>query len=142
MDYLSSITKPRLAVTPTAAGTATYTGTTFDTAGYEGVMFVFLFGSPAANNIAHVQGSATDAAGSDLLGTAVLSTAEGGTEEVVIIDIKHPAFRYLTPVMITGTSSTVACTAILYGARAVPVDNNVAGTVTLEQHLAPAAGSI
>ena len=78
----------------------------------------------------------------DLVGTAVLSTAEGGTEETVIIDINQPTFRYLTPVGITGTSSTFACISIPYGARSMPVDNNVAGTVTLEQHVSPIAGTI
>jgi len=138
---LSSRVKITKCADYTGAGTSDVEGTILDMSGYEGVLFIASFGTPAANNTLHAQQD-TDVAGgamADLLGTSV---GVGASDEDVWLDVHKPRERYVRAVADRGTSTTLECLiAIQYGARNMPVDNAVAGTIHGEQHTSPIEGT-
>lgn len=140
--YLSDQVKLLKIQDHTTAATSAVTSDTVDTAGYDSVLFITSFGTAASGNTIKLQQSSDDAATdaySDLEGTSVSS---GTSDEDVWIDIHRPGKRYLKLVAARGTSSTLeSMWAILYNARALPVDNTISGTITGEQTQSPAEGT-
>lgn len=123
------------------AATSAANGTTIDTAGAEGVIFVTIFGTPAANNGVKVQQDSASGMGTaaDLLGSQVLSD---GTETTVAVQVHKPRERYVRPVAVRGTSTTVpGGIAIVYGLRTCPYDNDAQTDVAAEVHVSPAEGT-
>lgn len=108
--------------------------------GYEGVLFLTSFGTPAANNtINAAQGADNSADWQDLTGTSVSS---GTSDEDVWLDIYRPTDRYVRCEAARGTSTTLeSIWAILYGPRSQSVDNTTSGTITGESHVSPAEGT-
>lgn len=120
----------------TTAGTSTVESDTVDMLGYDGVVFVTSFGTPAANNIATMEhGDASPAA----TATVALKTS-GSSDEEVVLDVQHPTKRYVRLSVARGTSSTLeSIYAIQYKGRSLPADNSVSGTIALGQFNAPAS---
>lgn len=124
-----------------AGGTSDVTdATVVDTQGFEGCMFVAKLGTSAVDNgIKSVkQGAASDLSdGQDLEGSKVLLD---GTSKVAVCDVFRPRERYLRPIIVRATSTTLdSVVAILYGARKAPVTQGA--TTSGEQHVSPAEGT-
>jgi len=143
--FLSSRIKLIKVSDHTTAGTSAVDSAAVDLAqdgGYESVLFLTSFGTAAAGNTLNAAQSSDDAvadAYADLVGTSVTS---GTTDEDVWIDIYRPQERYIRAEAARGTSSTLeSIWAILYGARKIPVDNTVSGTIAGEAHNSPAEGT-
>lgn len=123
------------------AGTSASNGTTIDTAGAEGVIFVTILGTAAANNGVKVQQDSASGMGTaaDLLGTQVLSDA---TETTIAVQVHKPRERYVRAVAVRGTSTTIpGGFAIVYGLRTKPYDNDSQTDVAAEVHVSPAEGA-
>lgn len=123
------------------AGTSSSNGTEVDMQGYEGVIFVVVYGTSAADNGIHVeQDTATGmASAADLENTQVFLD---GTETVSICQVHKPRERFLRAVADRGTSSTIpAGIAIKYGARSMAVDNDADTDNSAESHVSPAEGT-
>jgi hypothetical protein len=141
MRQLSSGVLVKAALAVTTAGTSEIDGSTIDTAGYEGVMFIAKFGTAAANNTLQAQqDSASDmSTAADLEGSSV---GVGASDEIVWLDIYRPRERYVRVQAERGTSTTLEWgVALLYGAKNQPVDNTVAGTIHGETLISPAEGT-
>lgn len=141
MQTLGQSLKPTMVVSYTAAAASDVNGTRVDMQNYEGVIFIVGFGTSAIDNgIKAQQDTATgmgDAA--DLLGTSLLLDA---TETVAMLEIYRPRERYVRPVIIRGTSSTIEfCVAIQYKGRKLPVDIDAITDVAFETHTSPAEGT-
>lgn len=110
--------------------------------GYEGVLFVTSFGTPATDNTIKAQQSSDDGSSDsygDLTGTL---TAPAASDEDHWLDIYKPTKRYVRVEATRGTSSTLeSIWAILYGPRSKPVDNTTTGTIVGEGHVSPAEGT-
>jgi len=127
---------------PLTAGTSVGNGTGVDMKGYSGCLFLTSFGTPAANNLLHVEGSSvTSTTGyADLAASEV--DAAGASDEDMWVDIKAPRKRYLRPVALRGTSSTLGdMWALRYGPKTMPTDNSTAGTIAGKAVLAPSTGT-
>lgn len=145
--YLTQNVKITKVADHTAAGTTDVTGASVDMAedgGYDGVVFMTSFGTAAADNLLKAQQSSDDGSADDfgdLEGTGVVSGASPSNEDVVL-DIQRPTKRYVRPVAVVDTSSTVeSIWAIRYRSREVPLTNSVSGTLICEQHSSPAEGT-
>lgn len=129
------------AIATAGAGTSEINGAILDMAGYEGVLIVAKFGTAAANNTIKVeQGDTSNLTdGADLAGSQV---SVGASDEIVAIDIYRPTDRYVRPIALRGTSTTLDwAVAFKYGAKKQPVDNSIAGTIASEKHASPAEGT-
>jgi hypothetical protein len=123
------------------AGTSASNGTIIDTANAEGVIFINVFGTSAADNgVKAQQGAASNMSdAADLVGTQTLLD---GTETVGVVQIHKPRERYVRSVAVRGTSTTVpAGIAILYGLRSEAFDNDSQTDVAAESHVSPAEGT-
>ncbi len=122
-----------------AASTDPINSTSVDMKGYEGVVFLAVFGTAAANNIINAAQSSDDSSFADLEGTAV---GAGASDETQWLDIYRPIDRYVRCEVALGTSSTFeGCWAIQYGPRNEVVDNTTAGTIHGELHVSPPEGT-
>lgn len=131
----------KLAATQSGAGTDYSGSDSVDTQGYEGVMFLASLGTAANDNGIKAQQSSDDGSSdgySDLEGTQVLSD---GTQTDLALTIHKPRKRYLKPIIVRGTSTTIeAVWAVLYGAHKLPVTNTTAAQAA-EEHTSPAEGT-
>lgn len=131
------ITKVSATVT---AGTSAVECAVVDMQGYNGVVFVASIGTAAADNgVKAQQGAASDLSDdADLLGTQILSD---GTQKEFVLDVYRPEKRYLRPVIIRATSTTVeAVWAIQYAGTKRP-EVNVTAAQAAELHVSPAEGT-
>jgi hypothetical protein len=117
----------------TAAASNVTDATVVDTAGFEGCVFVAKFGTSAANNGLKVQQDTVVGfgGGADLTGSQQLLDA---TAKVAYVDIHRPLERFLRPIVVRGTSSTLdSLVAILYSGRNKPLteDASVNGKVVV-----------
>lgn len=140
--YLSELVLIKNLSGYSAADTTTINGSSVDMQtdnGYDSVLFWTLFGTAASDNTLKGQGSSDDSSFSDLANTQV---GVGSSDEIVWLDIHRPQHRYLRPVALRGTSTTlVGIWGLLYNAKKLPTDNTVAGTIHGEAHQSPAAGT-
>lgn len=132
----------KLAATQSGAA-STYSGaSSVDMSGFEGVIFLVSLGTAATDNGVKAQQSSDDGSSdafADLEGTKVLSD---GTETDLVLAIHRPRERYLKPIVLRGTSSTVeAIWAVQYGARKMPIDNDSPTAQAAENHVSPAEGT-
>lgn len=132
------ITKAKAAQT---AGTDAIEGDVIDMQGYLGVMFFVAVSVANAGNYIKVQQGANSALSdaADLAGTKVVC---GGNNEIVGVDVYRPTERYVR-LHVTRTASTATgeIYAIQYGPTLMPVDNDTDGTISFENHVAPAEGT-
>lgn len=140
MNQLSNHTKIiKLADAQGAAASDYSSATVVDTAGYEGARFIVQFGTSAANNGVKVQQDTASgfSTGADIEGSKKLLDA---TAKVAIVDIFRPRERYLKPIVLRGTSSTIDCILVeLYGPRVQPTTDDA--SVNSEKHVSPAEGT-
>lgn len=123
------------------AATSASSGSTIDMSGAEGVIFITLFGTSAADNGVKVQQDSASGMGSaaDLEDSQKLLD---GTETVVINQVHKPRERYVRPVAVRGTSTTVpGGFAIVYGLRSEPYDNDSDTDNSAESLVSPAEGT-
>jgi hypothetical protein len=115
-------------VAVSGAATSAVNGAIIDTAGYEGVLFVVRLGTPNAGNTIRLQQSAASnfASPDELAGATVAS----GAKNIVWIQVRRPAKRYVRVVVTRAVSTTVDWgVAMLFGARNLPQDNTGTGIV-------------
>lgn len=114
--YLSDNTKIDQAIAATIAGTTTITSAAFDMTGYEHVMVIATFGTPAANNTVTLQTGATSTTAS------TVATMNDATLTPLILDCQNVPLQFVKVQCARGTSSTIdQVTIIRYGARAKAV---------------------
>lgn len=138
-NLLNGIKVIDLHAAATAATSSITDATVVDTAGFEGCMFVAKFGTSAVDNGIKVQQDTASGFGSgaDLEGSKVLLD---GTSKVAIADVFRPRERYLKPVVLRGTSTTLdSLVAILYGPRTKPAVQPT--STTAELNVSPAEGT-
>lgn len=140
MMNLSKSVKISQGAATTTAGTSEVDGDGIDMSGYEGCLFICKFGTAASGNTLQAQQSQDNSSYADLEGTLV---TVGSSDEIVYLDLVKPQERYARVQAQRGTSSTLDwCVAIRYGARKVPVDNEIAGTIAGETSVSPAEGTV
>lgn len=138
-QQLSSIVKLTKVEDHTAAGTTDVDSAGVDMAGYEGVLFLTSFGTPATDNYISAQQSTDNSSFADLAGTKV--GADADTEDLWV-DVYRPLERYVRVHVELGTSSTVeSIWAIQYGGRKQAEDNVTDGTIMGEAHVSVAEGT-
>ena len=134
--YISDNVKITKVKDHSTAGTSTVESDEIDMLGYDGVLFVTSFGTPATNNIATVEHGAV----SGTVAASVALKTSGSSDEEVLVDVQHPIFRYVRLSVARGTSSTLeSIYAIQYKGRSLPEDNSVTGTIAVGQFNAPAS---
>lgn len=143
--HLSEQIKIDLVEAAAIAGTSTLTGDSVDMDGWDGVLFVANFGTAAADNAIHAEGSSDDGgsdAFADLAGSEVDLTS-GSEEGLQVLDIRRPKERYVRPIALRGTSSTLDfILAIRYSHNtSLPTTLAVAGTLAAKQLVSPAEGT-
>jgi len=127
MSDLLNSTQQILCKTAVAAGTSDITdATAVDTSGYNGVMFIFAFGTITSGAVTTVKACGLDTSSpttttDDLAGTG-LSVADSLSDKIVVMDIYRPTTRYVRPWVDRGTQNAVvnSITAILYDPIKVP----------------------
>jgi len=127
-----------------ASGTAPRSGDIIDVSGFEGLAIIVKFAAIAAsgtNTIKMEAGDASDLSDkADITGT-LQSIAVTDDNEIRVIDIKKPTFKYWR--LVVTKDATNACAesavAILYGARVKPT--TVASDVGGESFTSPVAGT-
>ncbi len=129
---------------PSTAATSDVTSSSVDLAGnggWDGVLLVTSYGTPAANNLFHVEGCDDDSTFLDVEGSEV--DLEGASDEDQWIDVFRPIYRYYRVVAARGTSSTLGDVwALLYRGKTAPFTGNVlAGTIVGKAILSAAQGT-
>ena len=147
--FLSDEVKITRVLNGVAAGTTDQNGTGLNMAGFDGVLFVALFGALTATQVTSLKGQQSDDDGSadaygDLEGTSVGPLADGDGNKCLVLDIFRPAKQYVRPVIDRGTANAVidGVIAIQYTARSLPVAQAAAaGVAFAEKHATPAEGT-
>lgn len=129
-----------------AGSTDITTATVIDMAGYEGVAFVYGFGTITAGAVTSVKvqqgtdATVTDAA--DLEGSSQ-SVADDADNKVFISDIFLPRERYVKPIIKRATQNAVVdfVLAIQYGPRTAPVTHDSTTVGGAEYFASPAEGT-
>lgn len=147
MPQLTNEVKTILAKTAVAAGATDITdAAAADTAGYEGVRFIFSFGAITAGAVTSVAaaGLATSSPtpGTDDLAGTKITVADTDDDKVVILDINKPQQRYVRPFVKRATQNAVLNSIIteLYGPKKLPIEKDTS-VATQELHEAPAVGT-
>ena len=149
MNSLLKNVKITRAVAATAAGTTDVNGSTIDTAGYDGVMFVLDVGTLTATQVTSMraqQGLLSDASDmADLEGTIAGPMADGDGSKFLVIDVFRPLERYVRVIVDRATANAVlnGGVAILYSAHNKPVTQSTgAGGVPFSKSVvSPAEGT-
>jgi hypothetical protein len=129
-----------------AAGTTNQTSSTLDMAGYEGVLFIALFGVLTATQVTSLkarQGAASDMSdGADLLGSKVGPLADTDGTKCLVLDVKRSNERYMDCVVNRATANAVidGVIAIQYGPDAKPTAH-AASVAFSEAHVSPIEGT-
>ena len=137
---LSERVKVSRVLNAVAAGTTAQNGTAVDMQGYDGVMFVAMFGTLTANQVTSLKAQQSSDNGSadtfaDLEETGVGPLVDGDGNKCLILDVFCPEERYVRPVVSRGTANAVidGVIAIQYSARERPTAHaaSVAAAATL-----------
>lgn len=130
-----------------AAGTTSQNGSTLDMTGFEGVMFIALFGALTATQVTALkaqQGAASNLSdAADLVGTSVGPLADGDGNKALVLDVYKPRERYVRGVVVRGTANAVidGMIAIQYGAGLKPTVHDATTIAFAETHVSPAEGT-
>ncbi len=120
----------------TGASTDPVTSSELDMLGYDGILVFTSFGTAATNNTLTLYHSATS--GAEVASVAV--TTPGASDEDQVLDVQHPIYRYVKIVATRGTSSTCeGIWAVRYRARTKGIENESAGTQSVDKFNAPAS---
>lgn len=146
MFNLSKKCKVTRVLNAVAAGTTDQNGTTLDMKGFDGVLFIALFGTLTATQVTSLkaqQGLLSDASDmADLVGSNVGPLADGDGTKCLMLDVIKPRERYVRCVVDRGTANAVidGVIAIQYLADKEPVTQS--STIAFaELHHAPAEGT-
>lgn len=123
----------------TAAASNITDASVVDTKGFDGCVFIAKLGTSAANNGLKVQQDTASGfgTGADLASSQQLLD---GTSKIAVVDVHRPLERYLKPIIVRGTSSTLdSCIAILYRGRNKPVTEDTA--VSAKVIVSPSEGT-
>jgi hypothetical protein len=127
---------------PTAAGTSSVTTSSVDMAqdgGYDGVLFLSAFGTPATNNNVYGRDSDDNSTFNDINAS---TTAPGASDAFQYLDIVIPQHRYVESVWQRGTSTTLGDVwALLYRSHHLPIQNIVSGVMNGKLLINPADGT-
>lgn len=146
MEFKTSATKTIRALNATAVGTTTLTTSTIDTAGFEGVRCIVLFGAitDGTPNLQARQGQQSNMSdGAALEGTdaAMLDTDDN---RIGILDIWRPRERYVDFQIVRGGATGCVIDGVvveLYGPRVMPVTQDATVGAAVEKHGSPAEGT-
>jgi hypothetical protein len=135
--------KVTLALNQSPVGTTTLAGSTLDTSGFDGVMFIATFGTvtDGTPGLKCQQGALVG--GGDAADIAGSLTSPAVSNSVVVLDIFRPTNRYVTPVVLRGgaTGSIVgSVVAIMYKGSKAPTTQPVSVAVA-KQLVSPALGT-
>lgn len=128
------------------AGTSDQYTSVIDTAGFQGIAFMFLFGAVTTGAVTSVKVQQDDANGTsgmaDLEGTAI-TVADTATGLMVIADVYRPKKRYVRAVIDRGTQNAVidGIVAVLYDPIAQPVTHDATTVAGSELNISPAEGT-
>lgn len=146
MEFLTTGTKTIRVMNAVAAGTSDQNSAVVDTAGFEGVRFVALFGALTATQVTSIkvqQGAMADGSDmADLEGSKVGPLADTDGNKVLIAEVYRPCERYVRLVVDRGVANAVidGVVAELYCPRVKPVAADA--TVAAQDKLAsPAEGT-
>ncbi len=147
MHNLSLHTDVRRSMNAVSAGTGdTQTGTAIDMSGWDGVLFVFFFGtitSSAVTTIKAQQGAASNGSdAADLAGTEQ-SVADTDDNKIAMIDIRRPSKRYVRPAVTRATANVVidGVVAVLYRGEMTPAAAHSTAVRVAERFNSPAEGT-
>lgn len=147
MHNLSRFSQPCRSMNAVAAGTSdTQTGTAIDTLGWDGILFIFSFGtitSTAVTTIKAQQGTASNGSdAADLEGTAQ-SIADTDDNKIACIDIFKPRERYVRPAVTRATANAVidGVIAILYRGEFTPAAAHSTAVRVAEAFNSPPEGT-
>lgn len=122
------------------AATGGVNHTAIDMDGYDGLLILTSFGTPAADNNFKLQSS--DASGSGYADVAGSAVNDGVTTKNFAIELYHPLKRYHRLVSTRGTSSTVNdIWVIRYKGRKRAIDNAVSAGLVVKQLVSAAQGT-
>lgn len=146
MRFLSELAKFDRIKTIQTVATAAVTSDIIDMAGFDGVLFVVIFGAitdgtPSVK--AQQDSDSAMGAAADLEGTSVAVDDADDDNKMLLLDIYQPDERYVRAVVTRGGSTGCVVDAILaiqYGARNEPVTQS-ADVVATERHVSPAEGT-
>lgn len=140
---LIALTKPLSCITPTAgvAADTAITGSTIDTLGFTGCLFIVQTGTVTASAVTSFKVEHSDSSdmsgNADILGTSQ-TIADTDDNKVFYLDIHKPVKRYLRLLLSRGTANAaVSAMALVYG----PSDAPFTQTATGETHASPASGT-
>ena len=112
-----------------ATGTTTINTSHVDRRGFMGVLFLFSFGSSAADIGAKIQ-QGMESDNSDMADLADSLTLLDGTKKQLLIDVKGGSDDYIRGSIQRTTTTTIeSAWALLYGPRDLPIDNVAADQV-------------
>jgi len=146
MEFLSSSVKTIRVMNAVAAGTTDQNSTVVDTAGYEGVRFISLFGALTATQVTSVklqQGTLADGSDmADLEGTSTGPLVDADGNKMLIAEVYHPRERYVRLVIDRGTANAVidGVIAELHCPRVMPITQDTSVSAA-EKHASPAEGT-
>ena len=125
MRSLSQNTKAARVMDAKVAGATVQNSTAVDMKGWEGVMFVALFGALTATQVTAIKAQqATSSAGtfSALENTEVGPLEDGDSNKALVLDVKNPRERYVRCVVSRETADAVidGVISIQYGPRKMP----------------------
>ncbi len=101
------------------------------TGGFQGVRFLFLFGTLSAGAVTSCKVQESNDGGvldpyADILGSHVTVVQATGSNQIAWIDVYRPAKTWILPVVVRGTGNAVldGIVADLYGAATIPTVND------------------
>ena len=145
---LTNKVKTILAKTTVAAGSSDITDAAVaDTAGYDGVRFIFSFGAITAGSVVSVAAASLATSSptpgtDDLLGSKI-AVADSNDDKIFILDIHKPRLRYVRPFVKIATQNAVLNSIIteLYSHTGLLPIAKDASVITQELHVSPAQGT-
>ncbi len=125
---------------PAAAAITDVESTSLNMAGFDGVLFMTSYGTPAANNAIHAEHSDDDLTFEDIEGSEV--DLGGASDEDQAIDIFRPTKPFVRCVGLRGTESTLGdIWAVQYRGRNAPNVNDLVGTIATNSLVSPISGT-
>jgi len=144
LKYLSDAVKITRVKAAQTAGTSEVESDSVDMQGFDGVAFVGSYGTPAANNLCHLEQSSDDGDSdsfADLTGSE--PDEAGSSTPTFVLQIAEPRERYVRSVWARGTSTTLGDVyAFQFNSRKLGVDSvSEAGTLIVNSLYRPAEGT-
>lgn len=145
---LTNAVKTILCKSAVAAGASDITdATAVDTAGYDGVRFIFSFGTitaGAATSVAAASlATSSPTAGTDDIAGSSITVADTADDKIFILDISKPRLRYVRPFVKRATQNSVLNSIIaeLYSHSGLQPIAKDATVITQELHVSPSNGT-